>query len=162
MIYFVVKIKKYFQARYITSIETNHSHMQEIIKNLITNLDSATKQKLKDLLIAKVHGKHWLWARATYALYSKILPSPLTNVYEEFLQKKAPDVPSLGTVHMTQVFGKDLTYDNTNTSKVDVENIITLRSLLPHTENIDVQIAENFTRIINIRNENTKGFLYDR
>lgn len=136
--------------------------MHEIITNLITNLDLATKQKLKDLLISKVHKNHWLWARATYLLYSKILPSSLTNIYEEFLRKKSPDASSLGTVHMTQVFGKDLTYDNIDTSRIDVENIITLRSLLPHTENIDVQIAENFTRIVNIRNENTKVFLHDR
>lgn len=151
----------YLQAKFVDIVQESCNKTKESVKKLIENLDTATKFNLKAILTEKLHTKSWLWARAIRLLYSEIVPESLTEIYDEFVNKRKETDTKLGVIHLTQVFSDSLCYENIPSGFDEIENVITLRSLLYGGDDLEVQIAENFSRIESIRNRNIREFLYD-
>ncbi|KAJ8927795.1 hypothetical protein NQ314_019674 [Rhamnusium bicolor] len=115
--------------------------------------------KLKNLLKEKSLREGWFWCKTVYVLYDDIIKVSLTDIYKDFVKNFSTD-NTIGVLHLTQVFSNHLDYDYIQKKYDDVGNVIILRSLM-HCEEIDVQIAEVFGQIENIRNQNSPQFLYD-
>ncbi|CAG9858317.1 unnamed protein product [Phyllotreta striolata] len=101
----------------------------------------------------------WYWIKAVYLYYSKIQPQDLCSVYEDFV-RNIPDSEVEITLQATRIFKDHLTYDNVQNKFDAVGDIIVLRSLI-RCEEIDVQIAEVFTKMVNIRIADIPKFLYN-
>lgn len=143
-------------------IQDHRKKFQNCVQKIIENLDCTTKVRLKELLTEKLHTESWLWAKAVRLLYSQIIPSPLVEIYNEFVNKRKETDSKLGIIHLTQTFRDSLTYENVQDTFGNVENVIILRCLLHHGHDLDVQIAENFSRIESMRSKNISEFLYER
>lgn len=136
--------------------------MKEYIRNIFDKLDDSVKEDLKSVLLEKVHGEHWLWCKAVYILYSEILPTSLTETYKYFTNNVSKEEELLGSLHLTQIFGNDLTFDDLHSSFDDLYSIIALRSLLKNGDDLEVQIAETFSRIEKIHKKDAQNFFNDR
>ncbi|CAH1975524.1 unnamed protein product [Acanthoscelides obtectus] len=129
------------------------------LKSTIQSISTELKEALKTVLRDKCLSEAWLWCNAVYTLFSEINPDALTDIYSDFTK----DVTgrNLGFLHLTQTFAKHLNYDHVQNKKYEpIEQVIILNSLM-HCEEIDVQIAEVFSKIEEIRSENVPQFLCD-
>nr|CAH7760823.1 unnamed protein product [Callosobruchus chinensis] len=129
------------------------------LKSTIESCSAELKGALKPVLKDKCLSEAWLWCNAAYTLYSEMNPESLTDIYTDFT--KDVSGRNLGFLHLTQTFAKHLNYDHVQNKKYEpIEQVIVLNSLI-HCEEIDVQIAEVFSKIEQIRSENVPQFLCD-
>ncbi|CAG9822593.1 unnamed protein product [Phaedon cochleariae] len=128
------------------------------LKTTLELMDDTFKAQLKATIRDKSTKLGWFWAKSAYILYTDISPEPLTDIYAEFVQQRTGTC-TLGALHLTQVFSKHLDYDLVRYSFDAIGDVIVLNSLI-RCEDIDVQIAEVFTKIERIRNENVPRFSY--
>lgn len=132
--------------------------MQENLSQIFSKITDDIKTKLFNYLTEKVQIEHWLWCTAVYLLYTELCPSSVSDAYEELSIK----VSDLGLLHLTQIFANHLGYEHIRSSKFgDIEHIILLRCFVSYQDDLEVQIAENFTRIQKIRSQNTREFFCD-
>lgn len=130
------------------------------LKSIIANYDADLKNELKTVLKTKSLNEAWFWCKASYHLYDSMLQQNLVEMYAEFVEGAVDDRNNLGVLHLTQVFSNKLSYDHVRYNFDPVGSIIVLNSLT-HCDEIDVQIAEVFSKIEKIRSENVPRFLYE-
>lgn len=130
--------------------------MEMKIKAIAENVDKIFKSKLTVILKEKSLSEAWFWSKVVYTYYKNSIPDYLAQTYSEFTSN-AKEEHKLGVLHLTQVFKRHLTYDYAQKGYDHLMDMINLNCLM-HCDDIDVQIAEIWMKIENIRNEDPEYF----
>lgn len=117
------------------------------------------KANIKSTLKEKSAKYGWHWAKAVYLFYSEILHENLQSIYEEFI-RDISEGDSVNTLHLTQVFKDHLNYDYVQNKFDAIGDVVVLNGLI-NCDEIDVQIAEVFSKIEKIRSKDVPQFLYN-
>lgn len=118
-----------------------------MVETLEVILDEETKNALNAHLKVQIFTRNWLWCRAVHFLYTEIFKESLSEIYKEFTKEKLDEETKLGFLHMSQEFGSYINYEDVYGKFGHIETIIVGRSLLQHAKDVDVQVAEDFSRI---------------
>lgn len=152
-------LDNYLNTKYFNDILQYYEENIRKIQTTIKIFDGNSFEKLKTILKHKAFQFSWFWCKAIYLLYTQITPVSITEIFNEITKDIQQE--NLTVLHFIQIFGQHLNYDYINFKLDTISNIIVLKSLL-HCNEIDVQIAEVFTKMENIRNENNLQFYYDK
>lgn len=121
--------------------------MVDSLTLLLLKLDDKMQQSLKTHLKQQVFIENWLWCRVVYFLYSEILVDSIEDIYKEFSKGAITEETKLGFLHIVQEFANYINYQDVYGRFGCLENIIVSRCLLQHATEVDVQVAEDFSRI---------------
>ncbi|KAG5874665.1 hypothetical protein JTB14_012946 [Gonioctena quinquepunctata] len=152
-------LETFKNTKYYNLVSQYCMQMESKFKVTIETIDDSFKLKLKDILKDRSINCAWFWAEAVYVFYTRIFVQPINEIYREFVQDVTEN-DNLGVLHLTQVFGNHLNYDFIQNKFRAIGDVIVLNSLV-HCDEIDVQIAEVFSKVEKIRNENVPQFLCD-
>lgn len=104
-------------------------------------MDQDVLTELKDLLKANSLNHGWIWCKATYIFYTKFLKTQeILEIYNELTQNNM-DAKSIGFLHLKQIFSDA------------IEDSV--------AENTNDKMANLFSQIESLRNENLPQFLYE-
>lgn len=132
-------------------------HLQKLVK--ITSADFA--KQIESVLIKNLFLYGWLWTTTLYNFYLEIVNEDLCKNFVELINKPETQEFPLARLHLVQIFAKHINYDHIWEKLSPIESIIALRSLILNEE-LDVQIAEAFSKIDNIQRQNRACFTYNR
>ncbi|XP_017770838.1 PREDICTED: E3 ubiquitin-protein ligase listerin-like [Nicrophorus vespilloides] len=118
-------------------------NLKDKLFNILDHTDSDTQLKVCAILVDKAGKEGWLWTNTVHLWFVEMSNYSAIKVYDNLL-------PSMNTklakLHLTQILGSNLSYDNIHCKVGPVGDVVILRSLL-HCDEIDVQIAEVFKKI---------------
>lgn len=118
-------------------------------------LDEKIQNSLNAHLKTQIFKNNWLWCRTIHFLYTEIFKENLSDIYKEFTKEKLDEETKLGLLHMSQEFGNYISYADVYGKFGHIETIIVSRCLLQHAKDVDVQVAEDFSRIQAMQLETT-------
>ncbi|RZC42281.1 E3 ubiquitin-protein ligase listerin [Asbolus verrucosus] len=148
-------LNNYKMTKYFINITHYCDLIKEKTKSMLEKLQ--INDQIQDLLITQLNSESWLWCKAIYLLNQEITPSPLEDVYKNYLKQANND---LSRLHLSQIFGPHLDFDHIQSASGVLADTVILRSLL-HCNEIDVQIAEVFEKIKKLRSKNIPKFLFE-
>lgn len=131
-------------------IKTHKASMIETFKTIFLKFNDKIKEGLISYFKPQILNKNWLWCRVAKFLYAEILEENIQDsfsIYKELTREIRTEENKLGFLHISQEFGDYINYDDIHGKFGHIEAIIISRFLLQHTKDIDVQVAEDFSRI---------------
>lgn len=137
--------------------------MIESLGNLFLKSDDKMQKEINAFLKRQIFAQNWLWCTTVHVLYFEILDKKnMSQIYTDFTSGAVTEETMVGFLHMSQAFGKHIQYEDVHGRFGHVESIIVSRCLLGHVENVDVQVAEDFSRIQAIQAESKQNVLSNR
>ncbi|XP_017770844.1 PREDICTED: E3 ubiquitin-protein ligase listerin [Nicrophorus vespilloides] len=144
-------------VRHYDKLDGQLANIKDKLVNILDHIDSVTKDKIGGILVHKAGEEGWLWANTVQLWFVELSKVPATKVYDKLLPSMNT---KLGKLHLTQILGSNLSYDNVHCKVGPVGSVVILRSLL-HCDEIDVQIAEVFNKIQKLRDEDMGRYFYN-
>lgn len=136
------------QIKYADVIKSSRVSMIETLQELVLKFDEKKKNTLNTNLKQQIYTKNWLWSRTVRFLYSEIFKEDnLYGVYKEFTQITLNEESKMGFLHMSQEFGDCISYKDVCGKFEYIDAIIVSRCLLRNANDVDVQVAEDFSRM---------------
>lgn len=148
--------------KYAAVIKNHHSAMTQTLESIFLKSDNEMQNGIKAFLKRQIFAQNWLWCRTVSFLYSEILKQNMAQAYNEFANETVTEETLLGFLHISQEFAKYIRYEDIHGKYGYIESIILSRDLLQYTENVDVQVAEDFSRIKAIQADDEQNVLSNR
>lgn len=135
--------------------------IKEKLKVLILFLNEDSLNNFEETLIERLHEKDLLWFKAFYIFSNDILLRDLEVTCTKIITGLKTITSNLTHMYLIRVFSDYFTYDNVSDKLSPIESVVVLRYLI-NSEELDVPIAEAFSRIDHIQQENRPKFLYEK